>query len=175
MTDGVILSVALNGGDPPFGYWTAMLPDRVPRTALLLGLGAGTLAHLLVRRFPQVQITGIDNNPELLAFARRHFDLDLPNLTVLIDDAFAYVATCREQFDYVAIDLFRGHEFQRKALSRPFLRQVKALTTPEGEVAVNLFRDGRSRAHVARLARLLHIVKVERLIYNVIVHCEADG
>jgi spermidine synthase len=174
MSDGVILSVDPAAGDPPFGYWTAMLPERAPRTALLLGVGAGTLAHLLVRRFPAVQITGVDNDPELIAFARRHFDLELPNLTVVIEDAFQYVAACRDRFDYVAVDLFCGHEFQRKSLSRPFLRQLKAVATPQGEIAVNLFHDGRSGTYVSRVARILRITRLDRLVHNVVAHCAPD-
>jgi hypothetical protein len=126
VADGVILSVAVTDTDPPFGYWTAMLPEGAPRTALLLGLGAGTLAHLLARRF-----------------------------------------------DYVAVDLFCGHAFQRGALARPFLRQLKTLAGPTGEIAVNFFKDRRSEVYVGRLARVLTIRQVERLVRNVVVHCRA--
>jgi spermidine synthase len=171
VADGVILSVAVTDTDPPFGYWTAMLPEGAPRTALLLGLGAGTLAHLLARRFPGIRIVGVDIDSRLIEFARRHFDLDLPNLEIVIGDAFAYAAGCRSQFDYVAVDLFCGHAFQRGALARPFLRQLKALAGPTGEIAVNFFKDRRSEVYVGRLARVLTIRRVERLVRNVVVHC----
>jgi spermidine synthase len=173
VADGVILSVAVTATDPPFGYWTAMLPDGVPRSALLLGLGAGTLAHLLARRFPGIRIVGVDIDSRLIEFARRHFDLDLPNLEIVIDDAFAYAAGCHSQFDYVAVDLFCGHAFQRGALARPFLRQLKTLVGPTGEIAVNFFKDRRSEVYVGRLARVLTIRRVERLVRNVVVHCWA--
>ena len=169
--DGAILSVAVAGGDPPFGYWTAMLPERRPHSALLLGLGAGTLAHLLTRRFSDVRIVGVDIDACLVAFARRHFDLALPNLEVVIGDAFAFVAGCREHFEYVAVDLFRGHEFQRGALARPFLRQLRSIAGPDGEIAVNFFKDRRSEVHVNRLARILTVQRVQRLPRNVVVHC----
>jgi spermidine synthase len=90
VTQGIIHSVAVGDADPSSGYWTAMLPERPPETALLLGLGAGTLAHLLTRRHPGVRITGVDCDAELLAFARRHFDLDLPNLEIVLQDAFEF-------------------------------------------------------------------------------------
>jgi spermidine synthase len=169
--DGAILSVAVTGGDPPFGYWTAMLPERAPRSALLLGLGAGTLAHLLTRRFPDVRIVGVDIDARLIAFARQHFDLTLSNLDVVIGDAFAFVAGCREHFDYVAVDLFRGHDFQRGALARPFLRHLRSIADPDGEIAVNFFKDRRSEVHVNRLARILTVHRVQRLPRNVVAHC----
>src|SRR5512139_3202010 len=64
--DGAILSVAVTDGDPPFGYWAAMMPEKEPRTALLLGLGAGTLAHLLTRRFHGIRIVGVDIDARLI-------------------------------------------------------------------------------------------------------------
>jgi spermidine synthase len=172
--DGVILSVALSDGDPPFGYWTAMLPEAVPRNALLLGLGAGTLAHLLTRRFSDVRIVGVDIDSQLIDFARRHFDLALPNLEVVIADAFAYAAGCREQFDYVAVDLFCGFAFQRGALAKPFLRHLKAIAGLTGEIVINLFRDRRSETYINRLGRILHIHRVVRLQRNVVAHCRAS-
>lgn len=174
VADGVILSVEVTDADPPFGYWTAMLPAGAPRTALLLGLGAGTLAHLLSRRFPGVRMVGVDIDPRLIEFARRNFDLALPNLEIVIGDAFSYAAGCRRQFDYVAVDLFCGHAFQRGALARPFLRRLKTLAGPTGEIAVNFLKDRRSEVYVGRLARVLAIRRVERLVRNVVVHCRAD-
>jgi len=173
MQQGVILSVAVTDGDPPFGYWTAMLPEGTPRTALLLGFGAGTLAHLVARRFPGIRIVGVDVDPRVIEFARHHFDLAVPNLEVVIGDAFAYAAECRERFDYVAVDLFCGHAFQRGALAKPFLRRLEAIAGPTGEIVVNLFKDRRGDVYVNRLARILVIHRVERLPHNIVVHCRA--
>ena len=173
MADGVILSVAVGEQEPPFGYWAAMLPEASPRNALLLGLGAGTLAQLLIRRAPDIRIVGVDIDPQIIEFARRHFDLALPNLQVVVGDAFAYIAACRERFDYIAVDLFCGHAFQRGALARPFLRHLRTVAGPTGEIVFNLFRDRRSEVYLGRLARILRVHRVERLSRNVIAHCRA--
>lgn len=171
--DGAILSVAVAADDPPFGYWTAMLPEGTPRTALLLGFGAGTLAHLLARRFPGIRTVGVDIDPRVIEFARHHFDLAVPNLEIVIGDAFAYAAECRQPFDYVAVDLFCGHAFQRGVLAKPFLRHLTAIAGASGEIVVNLFRDRRGDVYVNRLARILTVHRVERLPYNIVVHCRA--
>jgi spermidine synthase len=171
--DGVIHSIAIRDGDPPVGYWPHMLPDAAPRSALLLGVGGATLAHLLTRRHPGIEIVGVDNDPEVLAFARQHFDLDLPNLTLVLEDAFRYVQRCDRRYGYVAVDLFAGHVFQRAVLARPFLRRLRALLLPGGEIAVNMFRERNSQSHVARIRRILPVRRVDRLRSNVIVHCSA--
>ena len=70
LADGVVFSVAVDSAEPPSGYWAAMLPQGSPRTALLLGLGGGTLAHLLARRYAGIQMVGVDADAELIDFAR---------------------------------------------------------------------------------------------------------
>jgi spermidine synthase len=172
--DGVIHSVALAPGEAAFGYWAAMLPAGFPARALLLGVGGGTLAHLLTRRNAVVRLLGVDNDPEVVAFARQHFGLQLPNLEVVIADAFAYVEACGERFDYIAVDLFTGHTFQRGVLARPFLRRLRALLAPGGEIAINMFRDRRAELHVGRIRRVLPVQQVQRLPRNVVVHSRDD-
>lgn len=172
--DGVIHSVALAPGEAAFGYWAAMLPAGFPARALLLGVGGGTLAHLLTRRNPAVCLLGVDNDPEVVAFARQHFGLQLPNLEVVIADAFAYVDGCGEQFDYIAVDLFTGHTFHRGVLARPFLRRLRELTAPGGEIALNMFRDRRAEVYVGRIRRVLPIHQVQRLPRNLVVHSRPD-
>ncbi len=171
IADGVILSVALGAEDPPFGYWTAMLPEAAPTSALLLGLGAGTLAHLLTRRYPEVRITGVDADRQVVEFAQRHFDLSLPNLTIVLADAFEYVRGADRRFDYVAVDLFCGRTLPREILARPFLRRLQTIAGPGGEVAFNLFRDRRSHQHLARIGRILPVARTEWLPGNVVAHC----
>jgi spermidine synthase len=171
IADGVIHSVALGKEDPPFGYWVAMLPERPPRSALLLGVGGGTLAHLLTRHHPTIGILGVDSNTDLITFARTHFALDLPNLEIVLDDAFAFVERTDRQFDYVAVDLFNGHTLPRAVLGRPFLRRLRAIVSADGEIAFNLFHDRRSKQHLARIARLLTIRRTEWLPFNVVAHC----
>lgn len=173
MVDGVIFSVAIGETTPPFGYWAAMLPQGSPRTALILGLGGGTLAHLLTRQAPAVRITGVEIDPGIIDFARRHFDLALPNLEVIVADAFEYVARCTQQFDYVAVDLFRGAAFHRGVLARPFLRRLAAMAGTDGDIVINMYRDHRSEGYLRRIARILEIVRTERLPCNVLAHCRA--
>jgi spermidine synthase len=173
MVDGVIFSVAVGPETPGFGYWAAMLPQGAPRTALILGLGAGTLAHLLTRQAAGVRITGVDIDPGIIEFARRHFDFDLPNLEVIVADAFGYVSRCSRQFDYVAVDLFRGASFHRGVLARRFLRHLARIAGPEGDIVINLYQDPLSEGYLQRIARVLEIVRLDRLPCNVVAHCRS--
>ncbi len=171
LRDGVILSVAIDGDGAPSGYWAAMLPEGSPRNALLLGLAGGTLAHLLARRYPAISMVGVDADADLIVFALEHFDLAMPNLEVVVADAFDYVGRCDRSFDFIAVDLFVGYDLQRGVLARPFLRRLKALAAKRGEIAFNLFRDRRTAQHLERIGRVLRVTHVDEVGKNVVVHC----
>src|SRR6185437_684947 len=40
--------------------WDALLPHNQPANALILGLGGGTVAHLMTQRFGPLPITGVE-------------------------------------------------------------------------------------------------------------------
>ncbi len=167
--DGVVISVEYRGGPPPSGYWVAMLPNGSPRSALLLGLGGGTLAHLLAHRYPSIEMVGVDTDVEVVEFARMHFDLAMPNLKIVLGDAFEYVARCERAFDFVAVDLFAGYDLQRMVLSKPFLRKLNEIVE-SGEIVFNLFRDRRTEKNLERIERVLKVLRIDEVGKNVVAH-----
>ena len=38
---------------PKGGYWEMMIPTKVPKTALILGAGGGTIPRILLEKFPE--------------------------------------------------------------------------------------------------------------------------
>jgi spermidine synthase len=169
--DGVVQSVAVDAGDFGPGYWPSMLPEVRPRRALLLGLGAGTIAHLLVRRFGAVPMVGIDDDAEVIAIGCSQFRLALPSLTIVEADAVDYVARCTERFDYVCVDVYRAAEFDRRVLARPTLRRLKALARSHGLVVFNLFRDGRTLRRQHRIQQIFRSAVSVPVGKNVVVRC----
>lgn len=156
--------------DAKTGYWSAMLPATAPRSALLLGLGGGTVAHLLTRRFGPVAITGVDESVEIIELAMSAFGLALPNMTVVSDDAAHYVRDTAEQFDFIAVDLYRGNRIARGMLALPFLHALVARLRPGGSVACNLFRDELLPGRLARLARVFEQVRLAEVGANAVFH-----
>jgi spermidine synthase len=171
LVDGVVQSISPADGLLDGGYWAAMVPPLRPTRALILGLGGGTLARLLHMRWGErIDIVGVDDDPAIVETARAAGWLALPRLTVVYDDAFAYVQRCEQRFDYVAIDLFRGERLAGRALTRPFLRRLRALLDPPGMLAVNLFRDRREAERVERLALLFDVRERVGVGGNVVIH-----
>lgn len=164
---------------PGGGYWGLMLPPGCPGRALLLGLGGGTVAHLLARRCPDVEMVGVEREGAVLAVARATFGLDgLDRLSVVQADAFEWVSEQAEaggeRFDLVCMDLFEAGRLAPGALATPFLRQVAALLAPEGVLTVNLMVTGRTPEQLHRLQRVFRIARELRLRGNLVVHAMLD-
>ena len=168
--DGAVQSVAVAAGAAPSGYWPAMLPDGPPRDALLLGLGGGTIAHLLVGAFGPLPIVGVDDDPAVLALGRTHFGLDLPSLQIVAADAFAYAADCSRRFDLVCVDLFRDGHIPARVCAPGFLADVRRLLRPGGTATFNLERDRRAAGRLRQLARYFVVVRRILVGFNLVVH-----
>jgi len=165
-----------------YGYWELLLPlaDAVcPKTALILGLGGGTVATLLARRCPQTRMVGVERDERALEVAHEQFGLDeLPQLTIAQADAFAWVreqVTRPERYDLICLDLFEGGRLAQGALGTPFLRQVATLLAPDGLLTVNVLQTARTPDHLRRLGRIFTIELILRLYGNVVIHCRPSG
>jgi spermidine synthase len=171
LVDGVVQSVLVDDGPLGPGYWPLMLPEARPSQALILGLGGGTIAHLLTRRFGPIPITGVECDPRVIRLACSAFGLELPHLEIIEADAFQFVEDAAGPYGYVAVDLFAADAIPRQIFARPFLKRIRALLTPGGLAAINFFRDRRTADHVRRLEQVFPRVEVVDSRKNVIARC----
>src|SRR5215217_2585647 len=172
LVDGTVQSVL---EDDPSGYWSLMVPDVRPRRALLLGLGGGTIARLLHARFGDVPTVGVDEDGDIVAFARELLR-DLSGLEIVPGDAFAYVAEAAargDHFDYIAIDLYRGYSMAHGVVGKPFLRGLRTLLEPRGLAVFNLFFERRVDDRVRRIGRILEVTDRRVVGKNLVLWCRA--
>ena len=170
MVNGIVQSISPEDGRADGGYWAAMIPDDQPQRALILGLGGGTLARLLQARWGRIFIVGVDDDVAILDLAREVGWLPFDgSVEIVVADAFAYVQTCQDRFDYVAVDLFRGEQLVLRAFGKPFLRRVRSLLEPRGQLAVNLFTDIRLLSRIARIGNFFEIREKRSVGGNIVV------
>lgn len=112
--DGTLASVVGASASETGPVWAALAtpllalaPER-RRRALILGLGAGATARLLRALEPQLEITGVELDADVLAAARTHFGLDALGVETVHADALVYLRRERRRFDLVIEDLFVG-------------------------------------------------------------------
>ena len=168
---GVIQSVGVDASHVP-DVWDAMLPRERPASALILGLGGGTIATLMTRRWGPLPIVGVERDPAVAWLARHEFGLDaLPHVEIVVADAFEYTRRCERCFDAICVDLYVAGKLTHGVLGAAFLRDVARLLTPRGSVALNLWRSSALADAVRRIARELLILDTIDVDDNVILRC----
>lgn len=151
--------------------WDALAPRRRPEKALILGLGGGSIAKLMTRRWGPLPITGVERDPEIVRLARREFGLDdLTHLTIVTADAFVWIRASVERFDAICVDLYVAGKLAHGTLGAAFLRDVRRLLAPAGEVTFNLWRSAYLDDQTRRIAAYFHIEELDQADGNVIVH-----
>ncbi len=108
------------------------------RTLLDLGLAGGTIVHDFRTQRPRVAITGVEIDPVILELARRHFDLDGPNLTAVEADARVFLERTRRRYDAVVVDVFRGPHVPFHCATREFFALAKSRLDPGGAIMMNV-------------------------------------
>ncbi|MGB4064606.1 MAG: spermidine synthase [Azonexus sp.] len=125
-----------------------------PRSALLVGLGAGSLAKFIYRYLPDCRITVVEINPQVEFIARQYFKLpDAPRrLDVVIGCGADYMLGGDRRFDMMLID---GYDPEAKAGvldTEPFYQACRARLSDKGLCSINLL--GRNRGFAGSVDRI---------------------
>ncbi len=136
------------------------LGDEKIETALVLGMGAGSVVELLSRLpRPPRAITAVEIDPVVVEIAKKHFHIDRqPGLEIVTADALEYVATAQATFDLAVVDLFIDAEIPPAFQTAEFLRAVRDRLNPGGLLVYNrMAHNEAARARAADFERLLAV------------------
>lgn len=118
--------------------------DSGIKNCLVLGLGGGTLVHLLKKRWPNSRVTAVELDPEVVRIGRHFFGLGaIKGLEIVVADAVRYISRpgLPRRYSLVAVDLYLGERFPAEAESGPFRERLKKLLAPGGVVIFNRLRS----------------------------------
>lgn len=130
-------------------------PGRAwPSRALLIGLGAGSLAKFLWRQRPNCEITVVEKREDVVVAAAQFFRVpdDPARLGIELADGATFVAVPGPRYDLILVD---GYDAKGRvgALDTPaFYRHCRSRMREHGILATNLL--SRHRGVDASLARL---------------------
>ena len=126
-----------------------------PRTVLIIGLGAASLARFVHHHCPQARIQVVEIEPAVVAAARQFFRLppEDARFSIHIGCGAQYVLEHDRRFDYVLVDGFDRNARAGALDTLPFYQALSSRLTAQGLVALNLF--GRSRGYKASLERII--------------------
>jgi spermidine synthase len=122
-------------------YWDAF-SDNLGELAddasiLILGLAAGTSASSIKRRFPNVEIDGVEIDPLMIELGKKYFDLDEKKINIFVTDAKTFVEAATKEYDRIFVDIFVGGEVPEFVYQDKFFEKLKALMKPNALVIVN--------------------------------------
>jgi spermidine synthase len=137
----------------PF-FYPGMQPEDVKRIAIV-GLAAGTTARQAAAVFPNVVIDGIEIDARIVDVGRMYFDLNLPNLNVIIQDGRWGLESSREKYDLICVDAYRPPYIPPHLTTREFFQAAAQHLVPQGALAVNVGRSPGDRRLINGLATTL--------------------
>jgi spermidine synthase len=94
---------------------------------LVLGVAGGSVIKTLTTDFEFTKsIVGVELDAEIIEIANVYFNLDkVSNFKCIIDDAEHYVATSKDSFDLIVIDIFKDTEMPDFLFQETFVTNIK--------------------------------------------------
>ena len=116
-------------------------PTGKPASILMLGVAGGTALHTLRHLLPDVSLTGIDLDGELIDRARKEMALAKTGTEIVIADAFEWMESNTRKFDVIIDDLYLAGDddvFRPGECDLQWLEQVERSLAPGGILITNL-------------------------------------
>ena len=115
-------------------------PDQV-KSLCVIGLAAGTVSTQYTAVFgDQVQIDGIEIDPEIVKVGREYFGMTQPNLNVIVDDGRTGLERSTRTYDVIGIDAYRVPYVPWHLTTVEFFEIAKSHLNPHGVVVINVGR-----------------------------------
>jgi spermidine synthase len=150
-------------------------PDQVESVALV-GLAAGTMARQYTAVYGPIPIDGIEIDPRIVRVGQEYFDMNLPNLNVIVADGRYALTRSNRQYSVIGVDAYRLPYIPPHLTTVEFFQLARDHLTADGVIAINVGRAGEDyRLVEAMLATLLevfpsaHVIRVPCSFNTVVV------
>jgi len=109
------------------------------KNILVLGVAAGSVIKTLVDEIKfEGKIIGVEIDKEIITIANDYFKLDtIPNLEIIIDDAFEFVLKTKDKYDLIIIDIFQDTTMPNFLFEDFFINRVNFLLKTNGFILFN--------------------------------------
>ena len=122
------------------------------RRIAILGLAAGTTARQAAAVFPNVTIDGYEIDPKIVRVGRKYFDMNLPNLNVIIQDGRWGLDNSPNKYDLICVDAYRPPYIPPHLTTREFFQIAADHLNPDGALVINVGRAPGDRRLIDGLA-----------------------
>ncbi len=106
---------------------------------LVLGVAGGSVIKTLANEIEfKGKITGVEIDAGIIDIANSYFELNkIPNLEIVIDDAFEYVLKTKLKYDLIIIDIFEDTTMPTFLFQDFFINRINSLVNINGFILFN--------------------------------------
>ena len=137
--------------NPPF------TPAQVKRVAVI-GLGAGTIPREFSTVYGPIPIDGVEIDGTIVQMGREYFNMNEPNLNVIVQDGRYFLRTTSQKYDVIGIDAYQQPYVPFQLTTSEFFGEVRNHLTPTGVAVINAGRTNKDFRLVEALAQTMHSV-----------------
>ncbi|MGI2258767.1 spermidine synthase [Shewanella sp. GXUN23E] len=142
---------------PQHTYIQAMLLSLMfcqPKSAVVLGLGGGSMVHALRHYDAGLKLTAVELRPAVIAAAQKFFRVQASKKLQLIEDDALKFVTCSDhkRVDLIFADIYTNDGVDENQLSQAFIDGALRLLKADGMLVLNCWKEhSRDRALLERL------------------------
>jgi spermidine synthase len=149
-------------------------PDKVKSMAIV-GLAAGTTARQATAIYGPILIDGFEIDPKIVEVGRKFFNMNEPNLNVIVQDGRWGLQHSQRRYQVISIDAYRPPYIPPQMTTREFFEITRQHLTEDGVVVINVGRAPNDRELINALSSTLltvfpsiHVVDVPNAFNSVI-------
>ncbi len=110
---------------------------------LIVGLAGGTVSNLITRvlapMLGDVEITGVELDPEVIAVADPYLDLDRSHLTTVVADGRVWLRGSDAKFDLIILDAYHQPSIPAHMATIEFFENVHSHLSTDGLAVLNVY------------------------------------
>ncbi len=132
-------------------------PEQVKSLAIV-GLAAGTTARQATAVYGPIPIDGFEIDPKVVEVGRKYFDMNEPNLNVIIQDGRWGLEHSPKKYQIISVDAYRPPYIPWQLTTMEFFQIVHDHLTPDGAMAINVGRAPDDRRLIESLASTISTI-----------------
>lgn len=129
-------------------------PENVQRIAIV-GLAAGTTARQATAAYGPIPIDGYEIDPKIVEVGRKYFEMNEPNLNVIVQDGRWGLAHSPYQYQIISLDAYRPPYIPYHMTTREFFQIAHDHLTEDGVLVLNVGRAPDDRSMINALSTTL--------------------
>ncbi|MBF8283555.1 MAG: putative rane protein [Anaerolineales bacterium] len=128
------------------------------KSLALVGLAAGTIARQYTAVYGPLPIDGIEIDPGIVEAGRTYFDMNEPNLNVIVQDGRWALAHSAKRYSVIGVDAYRLPYIPWHLTTREFFEEARAHLADDGALVINVGRTFTDRRLIDALVGTLRSV-----------------